>query len=60
MKRNVGHIDYARTENRTNDHYTGNQTGALKVQPEPFRWFCGLHDLAFAHACQATYACQAL
>ena len=52
MERNVGHIDYKRTENRTNVNYTGNQTG-LRGQLDHFRWFCGMYDLDYTYVCQA-------
>lgn len=52
MKRNVGQINY----NRLGNHMIGSRPEAeidqRQVQPDHFRWFCGLYDLDYTYVCQ--------
>ena len=48
------HIYLGRMASRVDDEFIENASENMEVQPEVFRWFCGMHDL------NATFICQAL
>ena len=48
------HFFLGRLASRTDDEFIHCLDQSMTVEPEPMRWFCGMHDL------ESTFICQAL